>query len=261
MGIRPRKRYGQHFLHDRNVIRRIIDSIEPGEKDTLVEIGPGTGALTLPLLGRGARLEVIEIDRDLADRLAAAAADYRDRLVIHRGDVLKFDFDSLGPGKLTVIGNLPYNISTPLLFHLLDYIPHINRMILMVQKEVADRLCAGPGTHDYGRLSIMVQAVSRVEQLFDVSAGAFTPPPKVESSIIKISPLSHAPAAIRDRQLFANLVRAAFSKRRKTIRNALKTLATESDLQTAGIDPSVRPEVIAVEDYIKLANVITAIKN
>jgi len=255
MMVRARKRFGQHFLHDRNVIDHIIDHVEIREGQTLVEIGPGTGALTIPLLARASKLHVIEIDTDLAGLLETRfGAD--GKLVIYREDVLKFDFCSRFAGKLTIIGNLPYNISTPLLFHLLDQSVCIDQMIFMLQKEVADRICAGPGTGDYGRLSIMVQSVCRVEWLLHVSADSFRPPPRVESAVIKLYPDRHTENKIEDRKLFNNLVRTAFSKRRKTIRNALKTFVTEELLREAGINPSCRPEEIPVETYIRLANLV-----
>jgi len=255
MVVRARKRFGQHFLHDRNVIDSIINHVEFREDQTLVEIGPGTGALTMPLLARARKLHVIEIDVDLAGLLDTRfGAD--GKLVIYREDVLKFDFCSRIAGKLTIIGNLPYNISTPLLFHLLGQAACVEQMIFMLQKEVADRICAEPGTGDYGRLSIMIQSVCRVEWLLNVSADSFTPPPKVESAVIKLYPDRHTEHKIEDRKLFNDLVRTAFSKRRKTIRNALKSVVTEELMQDAGIDPSSRPEEIPVVTYIKLANLI-----
>jgi len=253
--IRPRKRFGQHFLHDRDVVDRIIDSIDFNSNDTPVEIGPGLGALTLPLLARAHQLHVIEIDLDLAERLEQSVGQ-TGKLVIHRSDVLKFNFSTISKEKLIIIGNVPYNISTPLLFHLLDQLSCISRMVLMLQKEVADRICAAPGSRDYGRLSIMVQSVCSVEQLFNVEAGSFTPVPKVESSVIKLSPLIEQEIKIHDRNLFNILVRTAFSKRRKTIRNALKTLLQDKELLAAGISPSSRPEQVPVEAYAKLANII-----
>lgn len=255
MAIRARKRFGQHFLHDQRVINRIIDAIDIGSNSTLVEIGPGTGALTRPLLARVPVLHVIEIDRDLADLLEKQPPQ-DGQLIVHRADVLEVDLCKLIPDRLTVVGNLPYNISTPLMFHLLEQSDCIDRMIFMVQKEVADRLAAEPGSGDYGRLSVMVQSVCRVEYLFSVSAGSFSPPPKVESAVISIVPEPFQGLPIHNRKLFADLVRTAFTKRRKTIRNALKTLASEEMLTQAGIELSVRPEEISVADYILLANIL-----
>ncbi len=251
--VRAKKRFGQHFLHDTNVINGIINHIEFRPDQTLVEIGPGTGALTRPLLGRVSQLHVIEIDTDLASLLHRRLGE-DGKLVIHREDVLRFDFCSRLPGPLTVIGNLPYNISTPLLFHLLEKSACIEQMIFMLQKEVADRICAEPGSGDYGRLSIMVQSQCRVEWLLNVSADSFDPPPRVESAVIRLYPQIHPEAEVRDRKLFNDLVRIAFSKRRKTIRNALKTEVSEQLLAEAGINPSVRPEQVPVETYIRLAN-------
>lgn len=256
MTVRARKRFGQHFLHNARVIENIIEQIDYKSGHTLVEIGPGTGALTKPLLARVPQLHVIEIDRDLADLLAAMPG-IDGKLIIHREDVLKIDFCRLFQGKLIVIGNLPYNISTPLMFHLLEQASCIDQMIFMVQKEVAQRICAEPGTGDYGRLSIMVQAACRPDYLFSVGAGSFSPPPKVESAVIRLTPQPLQGMQIKDRKLFADLVRTAFSRRRKTLRNALRSLVSEQQLRQAGIDPSARPEVITVEDYIKLANIIS----
>ncbi len=255
MAIRAKKRFGQHFLHDTQVIDRIIDHIPFHDGQTLVEIGPGTGALTRPLLARVGLLHVIEIDTDLASLLQTRlGAD--GKLVIHREDVLRFDFCGRISGPLTIIGNLPYNISTPLLFHLLDQADCIEQMIFMLQKEVADRICAEPGSGDYGRLSIMVQSLCRTEWLLHVGAESFSPPPRVESAVIRLYPQQHPGGKVLDRKLFNDLVRIAFTKRRKTIRNALKTVVSEAALLRAGINPSARPEEIPVEIYIQLANIV-----
>lgn len=255
MVIRARKRFGQHFLHDTNVIDSIVNHVEFNPEQTLIEIGPGTGALTIPLLARARQLHVIEIDTDLAGLLETRLGG-DGKLVIHREDVLKFEFCSRFSGKLTIIGNLPYNISTPIMFHLLDQSACIDQMIFMLQKEVADRICAEPDTSEYGRLSIMVQSVCRVQWLLDVSADSFRPPPKVESAVIKLYPDNSTAHPIENRQLFNDLVRTAFSKRRKTIRNALKTIVPEQILSDVGISPSARPEVIPVQLYIDLANAV-----
>lgn len=260
MTIRARKRFGQHFLHDTRVIEKIIDRIDCTAERTLIEIGPGTGALTGPLLARVPKLHVIEIDRDLAQRLETRYAA-EGKLVVHCEDVLQIDFCNRFPGTLTVIGNLPYNISTPLMFHLLEHSACIGQMIFMVQKEVAVRLCAEPGSGDYGRLSIMVQAVCQVDYLFSVGAGSFNPPPRVESAVIRLLPQPLHGAQIHDRKLFNDLVRTAFSKRRKTIRNALKSLVTETSLHTAGILPESRPEEIAVQTWIELANIVYGVRS
>jgi 16S rRNA (adenine1518-N6/adenine1519-N6)-dimethyltransferase len=256
MKITPRKRFGQHFLHDRHVIENIIDHIDYNSENTLVEIGPGLGALTLPLLERVPCLHVIEIDRDLANRLANTV-NHPGKLIIHQVDALKFDFSTLSKNKLIIVGNLPYNISTPLLFHLLDQINCIDRMVLMLQKEVVDRICADPDTREYGRLSIMVQSACSVERLIDVGTGSFTPAPKVRSSVIRVLPLHNPDITIHDRALFGNIVRTAFSKRRKTMHNALKTILDDHELEAAGISPASRPEQIPVAAYIQLANLIS----
>jgi 16S rRNA (adenine1518-N6/adenine1519-N6)-dimethyltransferase len=253
MAIRAKKRFGQHFLHDTQVIDRIIDHIPFHDGQTLVEIGPGTGALTRPLLARVDLLHVIEIDTDLATLLQSRlGAD--GKLVIHREDVLRFDFCGRFSGPLTIIGNLPYNISTPLLFHLLNQAGCIEQMIFMLQKEVAERICAEPGSGDYGRLSIMVQSLCRAESLLNVGPESFSPPPRVESAVIRLYPQEHPGGKVQDRKLFNDLVRIAFTKRRKTIRNALKSVVSEQILIDVGISPSCRPEEIPVEIYIKLAN-------
>lgn len=255
MAIRARKRFGQHFLHDANIIAAIIDRIDFHPDRTLIEIGPGTGALTGPLLTRVPQLHVIEIDRGLAVLLESRHGA-TGKLVVHCEDVLKVDFCKRFQGTLTVIGNLPYNISTPLMFHLLEQSACIVQMIFMVQKEVAERICAEPGTGAYGRLSIMVQSVCRPEQLFDVGPDSFSPPPRVDSAVIRLVPEPQRGQQIADRKLLAELVRAAFSKRRKTVRNALKSFANEQVLVQSGITPSSRPEEIAVQTWIDLANAI-----
>lgn len=253
--VRARKRFGQHFLHDQYVINRIIENIDLDSGLPLVEIGPGLGALTIPLLQYTDTLHAIEIDNDLADRLEQI--DHaKGKLIIYRGDVLKFDFCSSFENKINVVGNLPYNISTPLLFHMLGHITCINQMIFMLQKEVADRICAEPGTHDYGRLTIMVQSICKVEQLFDVSAGSFNPPPKVKSSVIKLTQADNAGIKIDDRDIFSRIVRTAFSKRRKTIRNALKEFVNEQEIIVSGALPTARPEELSIEIFARLANTI-----
>jgi len=253
MTSKPRKRFGQHFLHDKHVISRIVDNINVKSGCTLVEIGPGRGALTLPLLTQVNHLHVIEIDNDLADKLEKNCAE-NEQLILHRGDALKFDFCTRIPGKLVIIGNLPYNISTPLLFHLLHHVLCIEHMVFMLQKEVADRICAEPGSRDYGRLSIMVQSQCHTEQLFDVDPGSFSPAPRVKSSVIRLTPASNPELKINDWKLFGDIVRTAFSKRRKTIRNALKNFLDEKEIVAAGIISSSRPEQLSVETYIRLAN-------
>lgn len=254
MTVRARKRFGQHFLHDRHVINRIIDSIDYSPDHTVVEIGPGRGALTFPLLERVRPLHVVEIDIDLAAWLQDSCTD----LVVYRQDALKLDFCQTFDEPLIIVGNLPYNISTPLLFHMLDNITCIKEMVFMVQKEVAVRINAAPGNRDYGRLSVMVQSICNVELLFEVSPGSFDPPPRVDSMVMKLLPRNDQMPVPLDQRLFKDLVRTAFSKRRKTIRNALKGMADDQILESAGIDPGIRPEQLGVDDYTRLANLLIA---
>ena len=252
----PRKRFGQHFLHDQYVIQRIIDEITAGDPAPIVEIGPGAGALTIPLLQAIGKLTAVEIDRDLAPSLAAACRDIGN-LDLHVTDALKFDFTSLARGeKIRIVGNLPYNISTPLLFHLLQDLHCIDYMLFMMQKEVVDRICAEPGSRDYGRLSVMLQSQCRTERLFNIAPGSFTPPPKVESSIIRLTPISTDQIDIHNAELFSSVVKQAFSQRRKTIRNSLKGMVDDEILAGAGIDSNVRAENLSIYEYKKLANFI-----
>jgi 16S rRNA (adenine1518-N6/adenine1519-N6)-dimethyltransferase len=257
MEHRARKRFGQHFLHDRGVIERILAALDPRPGDVIVEIGPGLGALTRPLLERSAPLHVVELDRDLVARLRSEIP--ADRLVVHEADALKFDFGALAGGRrLRVVGNLPYNVSTPLLFHLLDQSEHISDMLFMLQKEVVDRMAAAAGSKDYGRLSVMLQAHLRVEKLFDVRPGAFTPPPKVDSSVVRLTPHRVPPVAIANADAFARIVRAAFSQRRKTLRNTLKNLVAPETMQALGIDPTRRAETLSLAEFARLANHLAA---
>jgi 16S rRNA (adenine1518-N6/adenine1519-N6)-dimethyltransferase len=247
-----RKRFGQHFLQDPAIIERIITEIDPKPDQVLVEIGPGRGALTLPLLDRGGRLHAIELDRDLAARLPAIAAG-RGELTLHQADAVTFDFTALAVGKrLRVVGNLPYNISTPLLFHLIDQIDAIEDMTFMLQKEVADRLAAAPRSKAYGRLSVMIQWRCNVELLFDVSPDAFVPPPKVYSSVLCLRPRP-SPLAVGDAQRFHDIVQAAFGQRRKTLRNSLRLLLDEVTFERAGIDSRRRAEELSLEEFVQLA--------
>ena len=245
-----RKRFGQNFLHDRHVIERIVAAIRPQATDTVVEIGPGLAALTRPLLERLPHLQVVELDRDLAARLRAEFPP--ERLTVHEGDALKFDFGALGP-DLRIVGNLPYNISSPLLFHLADFAAQIRDMHFMLQKEVVWRMAAAPDTPDYGRLSVMLQAQFRVEKLFIVPPGAFTPAPKVDSAIVRLTPLPANQVAWRDRERFATVVAQAFAMRRKTLRNNLKGLIAAEAMETLGIDPGRRAETLSVADFARLA--------
>jgi len=250
-GHHPRKRFGQNFLADTHYVQRIVDAIGPHAGEHLVEIGPGLGALTRPLIARAGYLIAVEIDRDLAARLAAEFAP--DRLTLYVADALEFDFAALGSG-LRVIGNLPYYISSPLLFHLAAYDAHLTDVHVMLQKEVVDRMTAQPATQDYGRLTVMLQALFRIARLFTVPAGAFRPVPKVDSAVVRLIPLREARPAITDVTLFARVVAAAFGQRRKTMRNALSTVCDEGALERAGIDPGVRGETLSVGDFVRLAN-------
>jgi 16S rRNA (adenine1518-N6/adenine1519-N6)-dimethyltransferase len=247
----PRKRFGQHFLADRSVIARIVAAIDPRRDDAMVEIGPGLGALTRPLVERLDHLHVVEIDRDVIARLRVEFPP--ERLTIHAGDVLRFDFGAL-PAPLRVVGNLPYNISTPLLFHLAPFATRLVDLHFMLQKEVVDRMVAAPSSADYGRLSVMLQYRFEMTKLFDVPAGAFRPPPKVTSAIVRMVPRPVAALGVRDERRLAEIVTAAFTKRRKTLRNALAGYADEALLAEIGIDAGLRPENLAVADYVAIAN-------
>ena len=254
MNHQPRKRFGQHFLHDPAVIERIIDAINPAPGERLIEIGPGEGALTFPLLARGARLTVIELDRDLAARLATRP-EAGDMLTVVQGDALKLRLATLAaPGeRLRLVGNLPYNVSTPLLFRFIAQAEVIRDMHFMLQREVVARMAAGPGTKAYGRLSVMLAAACRVESLFDVGPGAFRPPPKVWSSIVRLEPWREPPFPTPDPAYFAEVVRRAFGQRRKTLRNALSGLVDEDEIRAAGCDPGLRAETLPPEMFARLA--------
>ena len=252
MNHRPRKRFGQHFLSATDVISDIVDAVAAKPDDTLVEIGPGLGALTEPLANTGAELHAIEFDRDLAGPLRKRFAAF-DNVTVHECDALKFDFATLGD-DLRIVSNLPYNISTPMLFRLIEYKQQIRDLILMLQKEVVDRMAAPPGSKSYGRLSIMLGCHMEVQPLFDVPPGAFSPPPRVDSSVVALRPLPDTAFRIIDPDGFSRLVAKAFSQRRKTVRNALKGLADVEQLTEAGIDPTHRPERIPVENWVALAN-------
>lgn len=251
-----RKRFGQHFLHDVGVIQRIIDAIDPRPGDRMVEIGPGLGAITAPLLEHVRRLDAIELDRDIIPELVRLCARAGE-LTIHQADALNFDFSSLAPdeGKLRVVGNLPYNISTPLIFHLLGQLSVIEDMHFLLQREVVERISATPGGGAYGRLSIMVQFRCRCEVLFSVSGGAFSPPPKVESALLRLTPHPQPPVKVDDEPRFALIVSRAFNQRRKTLKNALKTLLSAKDIEAAGVDPGARPETLTLGDYAALSNI------
>ena len=252
--IRARKRFGQHFLHDPGVIARIIAAIDPKPGERLVEIGPGLGALTRPLLERCRRLEVIEIDRDVIPELRRHCAGAGE-LVVHQGDVLEMDIAALHGGgeRLRICGNLPYNISTPLLFHLLGARECIADMHFMLQKEVVDRMVAGPGGKIYGRLTVMLAAACRAQSLFRVGSGAFRPAPAVDSAVVRLVPHRAAPFPLPDAARFAAVVAAAFSMRRKTLRNSLRGLVAQAAFDATGIDAGRRPETLAPADFARLA--------
>jgi 16S rRNA (adenine1518-N6/adenine1519-N6)-dimethyltransferase len=247
-----RKRFGQHFLHDPGVIARIVAAIDPQPGERLVEIGPGLGAITLPLLARVPELHAIEIDRDAIRHLRTLTAQSA-ALHLHEGDALEFDLAGLDDGRrLRVIGNLPYNISTPLLFRLIEQRQHIRDMHFMLQKEVVDRMAAAPGTEHYGRLTVMLAPWLRVEPLFDIGPGAFRPPPRVTSTFVRLAPRDE-PLRIEQPRCYANVVAAAFSQRRKTLRNALKAILSQEDIRAAGIDPGARAETIPAAGFAALA--------
>jgi 16S rRNA (adenine1518-N6/adenine1519-N6)-dimethyltransferase len=252
-----RKRFGQNFLHDQHVINRIISRFHPQQGEFIVEIGPGLGALTWPLLDQIDELHAIELDRDLVARFEDDPRS-SGRLFLHQQDALTFDFSSLTklPGKLRIIGNLPYNISTPLLFHLLEFAPNIQDMMFMLQKEVVQRITAGPGGKNYGRLSIMLQAQCTIEKILDVSPGSFSPAPKVDSAVVQLTPHTTPVIDIPDSENFAKIVKASFKQRRKTLRNNLKGLLNESEISEAGVDPSVRAETLSLENFAALAKQI-----
>ena len=251
---RAKKALGQHFLHERGVIDRIVHAIDPKPGERIVEIGPGQGALTFPLLRAHGALTVIEFDRDLIAPLTAAAAPIGELSIVHR-DVLKVDFSELAGagGTLRLVGNLPYNISSPILFHALDHAEAIIDMHFMLQKEVVDRMAAGPGSKVYGRLSVMLQAWCEVTPLFTVGPGAFRPPPKVDSTVVRLGPRPPASVPIDDRARFGAIVRAAFGQRRKTLRNALGGLLSADAIAAAGIEPGQRAEQLEVADFIALS--------
>ena len=251
----PRKRFGQHFLHDRAVVRQIVDAIAPRPGELVVEIGPGRGALTFPLLASGCELHAIEIDRDLAARLRAQTPRHPN-LVVHEADALELDLARVAPPprRLRVAGNLPYNISTPLLFRLLAALPRITDMHLMLQKEVVDRMVSAPGTRVYGRLSVMVQLDCEVERMLRVGSGSFSPAPRVESAVVRLRPRQRTALDSAGRNRLEAIVRSCFSKRRKTLRNALGGLCDERVIAAAGLDPQVRPEKLTVEEFVGLAH-------
>ncbi len=251
---RPRKRFGQNFLNDTGIIDRIVRSINVGENDHVVEIGPGQGAITIPLLKTGRPIHVVEIDRDLAERLRQQQRLHSNLSVIEI-DALQFDLASVGESNLRVVGNLPYNISTPLIFRLLDQHSLIKDMHFMLQQEVVDRLAAASGSKTYGRLTVMAQVLCRVEPLFGVPPECFTPRPKVDSAIVRLVPLEKPPK-IDNRALFNQLVNTCFQQRRKTLRNSVKQFCNSEVMAELPFDFSLRPDQLSVMDYVELSNLL-----
>jgi 16S rRNA (adenine1518-N6/adenine1519-N6)-dimethyltransferase len=254
---RPRKRFSQNFLIDEGVIADIIAAVGPRANDTMVEIGPGLGALTGPLAHVVQPLHVVEIDRDIVARLRNTFA--ADRLIVHEGDALEFDFAALGP-RLRVVGNLPYHISTPLLFHLAESAHAIEDIHAMLQLEVVDRIVAEPGDSEYGRLSVMLQYRFDMEKVLDVPASAFNPEPKVESAVLRMTPKAVGAGLASEERTFAATVSAAFSQRRKTLRNTLGGMLTAEDFASLGIDPQARAQTLSVADFVKIANYRNEVK-
>ena len=252
---RPKKRFGQHFLTDRHYLRRIVEAIDPRPGQSMVEIGPGTGLLTAELLPRVDHLHVVEIDRELAAALRERFGD--GRLTVHEGDALEFDFASL-PAPLRVVGNLPYNVSSPILFRLAEIADRMADGTFLLQKEVVDRMVAEPATEDYGRLSVMLQYRFAMARLLDVPPGAFTPPPKVDSAVVHMRPLPADRLRARDDASFARVVAAAFSQRRKTLRNAVRAFVEPESFTRAEVDPQRRGETLSVAEFVALADVSRA---
>ncbi len=253
----PRKRFGQHFLHDQGILRRIVETISPQPGEHVIEIGPGEGALTLPLLRTAGRMTAIELDRDLIEPLREKARGVGE-LTIISADVLTVDFTALANGsKLRIVGNLPYNISTPILFHCLEHAAAIHDMHFMLQKEVVDRMASPPGSKTFGRLSVMLQLRCDVQPLLHVPPGAFRPPPKVESAVVRLVPLPSNELPDVDPTLLGNIVRAAFGQRRKTLSNSVSEFATAANLVEAGIDPRARAEQLAPQAFVNLAKIVS----
>ncbi len=254
---RPRKHFGQHFLHDRNILDKIIAAIAPEQSQHFVEIGPGRGAMTRPLLERIDTLNAIEIDRELAAALPATINS--PKLRVHAADALNFDFSTLARDdtQLRLAGNLPYNISTPLLFHILEFDTLFSDIHVMLQKEVAQRIAAGPGSKTYGRLTVGIAARCEVDLLFDIKPGSFTPPPRVDSSFIRLRPIAAKRSRITRQDAFNRVVKQAFGQRRKQLSNTLRGLLTAAEIKSVGIDPSTRAENLTVEEFIALGNLFT----
>jgi len=249
-----RKRFGQNFLIDQGIIGAIVSAIDPKHDETVVEIGPGLGAITEPLMARVDHLHVVEIDRDLIARLKKQHSP--ERMTIHEGDALAFDFSSIGK-DLRLVGNLPYNISTPLLFHLAAYVDIVRDMHFMLQKEVVERMVAEPGDADFGRMSVMLQYRFWLEWLIDVPPECFDPPPKVQSAVVRLIPKPVSELTAKSQEKLAQVVLTAFSQRRKMLRNTMKSLLSEAAFAELGIDPTRRAEDIPVEGYVRIANYLS----
>ena len=250
-----RKRFGQNFLVDHGVIAAIVSAINPKRDDVVVEIGPGLGAITEPLMQRVDHLHVVEIDRDLIARLKKQHTPKR--MTIHEGDALAFDFASIGK-NLRLVGNLPYNISTPLLFHLADYVDVLHDMHFMLQKEVVERMVAEPGNADFGRMSVMLQYRFYLEWLIDVPPESFDPPPKVQSAVVRLIPKPVSELTAKSQEKLSQVVLTAFSQRRKMLRNTMKGMLSDAGFAELGIAPTLRPEDVSVEDYVRIANYLSA---
>ena len=250
-----RKRFGQNFLVDHGVIAAIVSAINPKRDDVVVEIGPGLGAITEPLMQRVDHLHVVEIDRDLIARLRKQHMP--ERMTIHEGDALAFDFASIGR-DLRLVGNLPYNISTPLLFHLADYVDVLHDMHFMLQKEVVERMVAEPGNADFGRMSVMLQYRFYLEWLIDVPPESFDPPPKVQSAVVRLIPKPVSELNAKSQEKLSQVVLTAFSQRRKMLRNTMKGMLSDAGFAELGIAPTLRPEDVSVEDYVRIANYLSA---
>lgn len=258
-GHYARKRFGQNFLHDETVIDGIVNAIAPESGQPLVEIGPGLAALTRPVLARAGHLHVVELDRDLATRLEKTP-EFIGKLTIHRMDALKFNFSELAAElgqPLRVFGNLPYNISTPLIFHLLAQVNTIHDMHFMLQKEVIERMAAQPGSKAFGRLTVMVQQACQVLPVLEVPPEAFEPAPKVHSAVARLIPYAESPWPVHDRATLNHVCHMAFHQRRKTLRNNMKKLMSADELEVIGIDPADRPETLNVGDFVRIANWVT----
>ena len=252
-----RKRFGQNFLSDAGIIRQIIDAIAPKPGEAIVEIGPGLGAITVPLQAACGHLHVVEIDRDLIAKLKQTWSPAQ--ITIHEGDALKFDFSTL-PAPLRVVGNLPYNISTPLLFHFASYAERVRDMTFMLQKEVVDRMVAEPDSEAYGRLSVMLQYRFNMASLFDVPPTAFKPAPKVTSAIVYMQPKPAGECSCRDELLLGKIVTAAFGQRRKTLRNTLRDYVSDADFASLAINPQARGETLSVQDYVRITDYLVGRK-